>query len=234
MGITQINVASLAQRCIGGNIIASYYLSSELKAAGITNSYDQLKAASHTNLVRELTSERRAEFLVSRLLPVWHPDGGSMGPQVDCAHCAVHLHRLLDDHWPLTKIYAADPAGASNALVYGNVACIFLFQGAYSLAWTPLMSLYAPEILNYSIRANGVTVKQYANAILALVISGLTTEALYWVETKGRSLEEIDEIFEGKKRTQTTPQLHEKPGHLLAGASEKIRSAEAVNVLEAS
>jgi hypothetical protein len=38
----------------------------------------------------------------------------------------------------LTKKYSADPAGASNALVYGNVACIFLFQGAYSLAWTPL------------------------------------------------------------------------------------------------
>jgi hypothetical protein len=31
------------------------------------------------------------------------------------------------------------------------------------------MSLYAPEILNYSIRANGVTVKQYANAIPAYV-----------------------------------------------------------------
>jgi hypothetical protein len=38
----------------------------------------------------------------------------------------------------LTKKYSSNPSGASQALVYGNVACIFLFQGAYSLAWTPL------------------------------------------------------------------------------------------------
>jgi len=30
--------------CIAGNIIASYYLGSELDTAGITNSNDQLKA----------------------------------------------------------------------------------------------------------------------------------------------------------------------------------------------
>jgi len=35
-------------------------------------------------------------------------------------------------------MYASDPKGASQALVYGDVACMFLFQGAYSLAWTPL------------------------------------------------------------------------------------------------
>jgi hypothetical protein len=38
----------------------------------------------------------------------------------------------------LTKKYSDNPDAAPQSLVYGNVACIFLFQGAYSLAWTPL------------------------------------------------------------------------------------------------
>lgn len=56
----------------------------------------------------------------------------------------------------LSKLCAADPKGASNNLVYGNVAVMFLFQGFYSVAWTPLLYLHPPEIMNYSIRANGV------------------------------------------------------------------------------
>jgi hypothetical protein len=39
---------------------------------------------------------------------------------------------------------------------------MFLFQGFYSLAWTPLLYLYPPEIMNYSIRANGLAFSQFA------------------------------------------------------------------------
>lgn len=42
--------------------------------------------------------------------------------------------------------------------VYGTVALIFLFQGSYSLAWTPLAMLYPPEVLNYSVRSSGMGV----------------------------------------------------------------------------
>ena len=52
-------------------------------------------------------------------------------------------------------MYASNPSGASDSLVYGNVAVMFLFQGFYSVAWTPLLYLYPPEVMNYSIRANG-------------------------------------------------------------------------------
>lgn len=62
----------------------------------------------------------------------------------------------------LSKLYAADPQGASSSLVYGNVAMMFLFQGFYSVAWTPLLYLYPPEIMNYSMRANGVAFSYFA------------------------------------------------------------------------
>jgi hypothetical protein len=67
----------------------------------------------------------------------------------------------------LSKVYADDPEGASKALVYGDVAVMFLFQGFYSLAWTPLLYLYPPEVMNYSIRANGVAFSQLALMSLA-------------------------------------------------------------------
>ena len=53
-------------------------------------------------------------------------------------------------------MYADNPDGASSSLVYGDVAVMFLFQGFYSIAWTPLLYLYPPEVMNYSIRANGL------------------------------------------------------------------------------
>lgn len=56
---------------------------------------------------------------------------------------------------------AADPSGASNNLICGNVAVMVLFQGFYSVAWTPLLYLYPPENMNYSIRANGLAFSSF-------------------------------------------------------------------------
>ena len=58
-------------------------------------------------------------------------------------------------------MYADDPNNASNAVVYGDVAVMFLFQGFYSIAWTPLLYLYPPEVMNYSIRANGMALSAF-------------------------------------------------------------------------
>ena len=66
----------------------------------------------------------------------------------------------------LAKVNADNPAGASQSLIYGNVAVMFLFQGFYSIAWTPLLYLYPPEIMNYTIRANGL-------ALSSLALNGL-------------------------------------------------------------
>jgi MFS family permease len=67
----------------------------------------------------------------------------------------------------LSKLYADDPDGASSSLVYGDVAMMFLFQGFYSVAWTPLVYLYPPEVMNYSIRANGLAISTFTLNTLA-------------------------------------------------------------------
>lgn len=67
----------------------------------------------------------------------------------------------------LSKVYADDPEGASSSIVYGDVAVMFLFQGFYSVAWTPLLYLYPAEVLNYSIRANGLAFSSFMLNALA-------------------------------------------------------------------
>lgn len=57
------------------------------------------------------------------------------------------------------NILIAFGTGSTNTSgIYGTVAAIFIFQGAYSVGITPLTQLYPPEVLNYSIRSNGMAV----------------------------------------------------------------------------
>ncbi|KAL0059860.1 hypothetical protein AAF712_013342 [Marasmius tenuissimus] len=108
-----------------------------------------------------------------------------------------------------------NPAGANAAIAF-----IFLFGFVYSLAYTPLQALYPTECLAYNARAKGMAmyslavscaglVGQYAGPIALQNISwkyyivyvcwDLFECVMIWffaVETKGRTLEELDEIFE--------------------------------------
>ena len=127
----------------------------------------------------------------------------------------------------LTKLYG-DSDNQSG--IYGTVAMIFLFQGAYSFGWTPLTVLYPPEVLSYSIRSAGMGLYTFLTNGLGLMVTFAFPFALdrigwktymingawdvlellfvltYWIETKGRTLEEIDESLDqgtGKLKSQT-------------------------------
>ncbi|KAJ7752842.1 general substrate transporter [Mycena maculata] len=109
----------------------------------------------------------------------------------------------------------SNPAGANTAIAF-----IFLFGFVYSLAYTPLQALYPTEVLAYNTRAKGMAmyalgvscasfVNTYAGPIAlqhigwkfycVYVAWDLFECAVIWfcvVETKGRTLEELNEIFE--------------------------------------
>ncbi|OAQ70922.2 major facilitator superfamily domain, general substrate transporter [Pochonia chlamydosporia 170] len=199
--------------CIAGNIIASYYLGNELDTAGVKSSDDQLKA----NVVLNVWC--LACCLVgTQLAASWGRKSTALLSQGLLIVCLFIIGGL-------SKLYADDPDGASNSLIYGDVAVMFLFQGFYSIAWTPLLTLYPPEVMDYPTRANGVAFSQFTLNGLAMLlvfvmpigienigwkmymINGswdIVTFALiavFWVETKGKTLEEIDALFEGKKRS---------------------------------
>ncbi|KAL7929007.1 general substrate transporter [Trichoderma chlorosporum] len=195
-----------------GNVIATFYLGAELKTAGITDIQSQLKA----NIVLNawcLPCALAGTLFISR----WGRKSTAIVTETTLVACLLTIGLL-------TKKYAEDPDHASKALVYGNVAIMFLFQGVYSVAWTPLFSLYPPEIANFLIRAHTVAITQLGQNLCGTILVLLTPIALqtigwkmyiinaswdvgmamliwcFWVEIKGKSLEEIDTIFDTRSR----------------------------------
>ena len=195
---------------IAGNVIASYYLGTMLSNAGITDTTTQLQI----NVILN------AWCLLCSIGGTWSVD--KWGRKPTAVVCTALLTIFLFIVGALTAVY-----GTSNSTsgVYGTVAAIFLFQGSYSYGWTPLLYLYPPEVLNYPIRANGMGVFQFvANGVALLIVWTMPIAlanigwktymingawdvvmvgliAYYWVETKGRTLEEIDAVLDGVKHS---------------------------------
>ena len=195
---------------IAGNVIASYYLGTMLTNAGITDTTTQLQI----NVILN------AWCLVCSVVGTWTID--SWGRKPTAIVCTSALTVFLFTVGALTKVYGNSD---DHSGVYGAVAAIFLFQGAYSFGWTPLLYMYPPEVLNYPVRANGMGVFQFvANGVGLLIVWTMPISlanigwktymmngtwdvviiallAYFWIETKGKTLEEIDEVLEGKKHS---------------------------------
>lgn len=107
------------------------------------------------------------------------------------------------------------------------VGFIFIYYFFYDIAWTPLLQAYPVEIFPYTLRSRGLTVSYIAGFIGLIVGNQANSSAMsnigwkYYIvfccllvvlliliwflfpETKGYTLEEIAEIFEGKKIKET-------------------------------
>ncbi|KAF2009022.1 general substrate transporter [Aaosphaeria arxii CBS 175.79] len=105
------------------------------------------------------------------------------------------------------------------------VAFIFIAYFFYDISWTPLAMAYTVEIFPFTLRSRGLTwtlTCSYAGLITAQMLNPIAMAALGWKyyilfccilvylvvviwfmfpETKGRSLEQIGELFEGKTIT---------------------------------
>ncbi|EEU42511.1 uncharacterized protein NECHADRAFT_40128 [Fusarium vanettenii 77-13-4] len=103
------------------------------------------------------------------------------------------------------------------------VAFIFIYYLFYDIAWTPLLQAYPVEIYPYTLRARGLSIT-YISSFTGLIVGNQVNPiamkaiawkyyivfccllAILWVviwflfpETKGHTLEEIREVFEGKQ-----------------------------------
>ncbi|KAJ7643950.1 MFS sugar transporter-like protein [Roridomyces roridus] len=200
---------------VAGNVTVSYYLGQMLTNAGITNPTTQLQI----NIILN------AFCLVCSLVGTYYVD--RIGRKATAILSISSLTVFLFLVGALTKIYGNS---TNTSGIYATVAMIFLFQGAYSFGWTPLLYVYPPEVLNYAMRANGMGVLQIAlngTALMAvfafpfalqnigwkIYLINAAWDALevpfvwyYWVETAGKTLEEIDELLDGDKHS-TAPDL---------------------------
>ncbi|KAK4904362.1 hypothetical protein LTR49_026176 [Elasticomyces elasticus] len=111
----------------------------------------------------------------------------------------------------------------NSSAAKATVACIFLFGAVFSVGITPLQALYHVEVLSFEMRAKGMGFSSLAVAVggllnqfawpISLAKIGWHTylifvvwDAIQWVvwymimpETKNRTLEELDKIFEAKR-----------------------------------
>lgn len=110
------------------------------------------------------------------------------------------------------------------------VACSYLFVATYATTWGPVSWCYAPEIFPSKVRAKAVSLTVMSNWFWNSVLSFAVPPMLYHIswkmymifgsfnglalihvflaapETKGKTLEEMDEVFEsGRKAWQPQP-----------------------------
>ena len=107
----------------------------------------------------------------------------------------------------------------SSHLGLTGISFVYFFFFAFAFVWTPCQALYPAEVLAYNARAKGLAmsglwlnivsfINTYAAPVgltastwkfyilyLAVDVTGIVFIYFFFVEIKGRSLEEIDEIF---------------------------------------
>ncbi|EXJ81686.1 hypothetical protein A1O1_07751 [Capronia coronata CBS 617.96] len=191
-----------------GNNIVSYYLGTMLDEAGVTDSNSQLQV----NIVMSVWSLLCAlagTLFVDKLGRRWMVI-------ISTATSTVFLYLT----GALSKLYGNTNNQSGG---YAAVAMMFLFMGSYSAGWTPLSFMYPVEVLNYSTRAMGMAMYTFWANGMGLMITfafpysfaaigwktyminasfnvlTLIYVSIYWVETSGRSLEEVDALMDGEK-----------------------------------
>lgn len=222
---------------IGGSVI-SYYLPVMVEGIGITSTSDQL-LINGINTIVGFVAGLFGSFFVDRFgrrpLFLW----------------GTFLTGLV--YIPITVLAARGEAYEEGKIplpqAYAFIAMVFSYGIFWGFCWTPLQALYPAEILNNEIRAKGMGVKglltglsSFINTygtsvslneigwktyIIFLVLHFIHNGMMWYscVETKGRTLEEIDEIFNDPKPVKRSKQKTRVITE--AGAGITIKDADA-------
>ncbi|KAK7932686.1 hypothetical protein PG985_003398 [Apiospora marii] len=186
-----------------GNNVVSYFMPVMVEAAGITDTSKQLLINAINPIFSMLAAAYGATLLDKlgrRTMMLW-----GLGGALIC--------------YALLTAFTAESEHSPN-LAYGTIVSIYLFGICFSWGFTPLQTLYAVEVLDNRMRAKGsglnflflnvaMVVNTYGISVgmekigwkLYLVYIGwicveLVVIYFFFVETAGKTLEEMTEIFE--------------------------------------
>ncbi|KAH8883737.1 lactose permease [Thozetella sp. PMI_491] len=199
-----------------GGAVISYYLPSMMETVGMTDSKQQLLVNALNNIfsfVAGLAGATQVDRWGRRPLMLW----------------GIFLSGLV--YIPINVLGGLAGGNISTASGYAFIAMLYCYGMASSFCITPLQALYPAEILPNDIRAKGIAADKFVAAIFSFINLYLTPIALknigwkaytiflvlhvvHWfmmyqvtVETKGRSLEEIEEIFNDRRPVKRSKQF---------------------------
>ncbi|KAF5123932.1 Lactose permease [Metarhizium anisopliae] len=204
---------------LAGNAVLSYFLGSVLDSAGYTSYLAQANITLINNCVQFLCAICGA-LLVDRI-------GRRPLLLFAFTSCTVVWLGMTIAASQFAASYAGETASGvyvytNGAASKAALAMIFLFGAAFSIGITPLQGLYTVEVLSFEMRAKGMAMSnlavnlagllnQYAwsvsmknigwkTYIIFTVWDAISVIIIYFTlpETKGRTLEELDQIFAAK------------------------------------
>ncbi|CUA71794.1 Sugar transporter STL1 [Saccharomyces cerevisiae S288c] [Rhizoctonia solani] len=207
---TTIVVISALGAQLNGVGILSYYLAPVLALVGITNPRQQGAlngGLAIWNWILSILGSMAVDRVGRR--PIWlFATLGMMVSYIIVTALSATFDRTSDRNTGLAVI-----------------PMIFITFGFYDICWTPLPTAYSAEILSYSIRSMGMSLLQTVQA-LALAfnqwVNPVALEAIAWryyivyigtlfvllvliwflyPETKGYTIEELAEVFDGEKES---------------------------------
>ncbi|KAJ5083033.1 hypothetical protein N7532_012076 [Penicillium argentinense] len=227
--------------CVGafaqwnGVAVVSYYLTLVLDTVGIKDSDTQTLINGLLQIFNFIAAGSAA-LLVDRLgrrpLFLWSAAG------------------MLVSFVIWTACSAVFDSTQANALGRTVIAFVFIFYFHYDIAYTPLLLGYPTEIFPYSIRSKGLTVELlsvYSSLIVLAFVNPIALGNIGWhyyiffccfdvlvlvitwfafPETKGHSLEEIAQVFDGPSAV-TSGEVFDKVAEL-GGKGEHAEHAEDV------
>jgi MFS family permease len=186
--------------------VVSYYLTLVLNSIGITDPFYQTLINGLLqifNFAAAVSAAMLVDRLGRRTLFIWSGIG------------------MLISYIIWTACSAVNNEQNNKAAGYVVVVCLFVFFFHYDIAYTPLLMSYPTEIFPYSLRSKGISCELlsiYGSLVIQAFVNPVGLENLGWKyyiifccllvvflavtyfcfpETKGRSLEEIAEIFDG-------------------------------------
>ncbi|KAF2792881.1 general substrate transporter [Melanomma pulvis-pyrius CBS 109.77] len=193
-----------------GTNIVTFYFGDMLSSAGISSPKTQLEInviLTSWTLVVAVIGSMYADKVGRKTLCVAALTGG-----------IISLYILAG----LTAVYGES---GNKSGIYGTIAMIFLYNASYAWGITPLTVLYPPEVLSFDIRASGMAIYTFTTKLCGLFVAmvipfGMAAIGwkvyiinasidilmvvgvlLYWVETRGMTLEEADKMFDGHKHS---------------------------------
>jgi MFS family permease len=192
-----------------GNTVISYYLTLVLNTIGITETKDQALINGLLNIFNWLAAMFAGALMVDRVgrrKLFLYSVAGMLVSYIIWTALTAHFTSTLDER-------------AGHAVV----AFIFIYYFWYDIAWSPLLQAYPVELYPFTLRARGLSVtygSTFIGLIIAQFVNPIAMGAIGWKyyivscvilaclfvviwflfpETKGRTLEQIAEIFDGKK-----------------------------------